>query len=72
MAEISLTTKEAVEYVLREHELSKYSLAINHLKVRPIMINNYLNGTRMGEETATRFKDIFGIIITDVFKRGKA
>lgn len=70
----SLTTKEAVKYVLINNLVnSKYHLA-KLLSIEPIMINNYLKkNTRMGVETAATINELFNIVITDVYdSRSKA
>lgn len=64
---MNLKTKEAVQHVLATEKVrSKYALA-KVLQVNAIMINNYLNRTRMGTATAERFKQAFNITITDVY-----
>lgn len=68
---LKLTTKEAVVYVLSKYKLSKYRLA-QSLGRRPIMVDNYLNKTRMSEETADTFRELYNIEITDAYSRGKA
>jgi len=61
------TTEEAVAYVIiQEIVRSKYALAVA-LGIRPIMINNYLKGTRMGWAIAERFKELYNIEITDIY-----
>lgn len=67
---IELTTKEAVLKVLEDTSKSKYWLA-GILGRRPIMINNYLKGTRMSESTASIMLEKFSIKITDVYKLSK-
>ena len=65
-----MTTMEAVLHVLSINKgMSKYALA-GRLGRRPIMVDNWLNGTRMGGETADRFEDTFGIEITNAYRPG--
>lgn len=45
---------------------TKYAVA-KQLGVRPIMIDHYLNGSRMKQDTADRFQELFGYEITDVY-----
>lgn len=61
-----MNTKDAVHHVLVTTRKSKYRLA-RDLGVAPIMIDNYLNGTRMGVERAKTFLDLFNIVIEDVY-----
>lgn len=65
-----MTTKLAVMTVVAEHEIrSLYQLASmlsnEEIKVQPIQISNYLNGTRMSGRVARRFFELFNIHIED-------
>ena len=63
-----LTTKAAVLFILADRKISKYRMA-KDIGVQPIMIDNYSGprGTKMGEATAKRFEDIYGIEIIDTY-----
>lgn len=61
-----LTTQAAVEKVLKDREISKYRMA-QDLDVGGIMINHYLDGTRMRHATAKKFFAKYGVEITDVY-----
>ena len=64
---IELTTKAAIEHVLSSGA-SKYSVA-KLLALSPIMVNNYLKGTKMSHATASKMEALFGIKITDSVQR---
>jgi len=66
---MKLITKEAILYVLalRNGPPSKYALAKAMRLKSPIMIDHYLNGTRMKKDTAEEFERTFGITITDIY-----
>lgn len=62
-----MKTKDAVRKVLVDNDMSMYRLA-KHLKLQPIMIKNYIaKGTRMSGRTACKFKELYGITISDVY-----
>ncbi len=64
---MKLTTREAVLYVLSQRAgPSKYALA-KALGHSPIMIDHYLNGSRMKQATADVFNNTFGIEISDLY-----
>lgn len=65
-----LTTKEAVIFVLRDKDISKYRLA-QTLGIQPIMVDNYMNNTRMGKKTADKFETLYDIEISDVYNNRK-
>ena len=64
-----MTTKEAVEHVLKSRALSKYRLAKMLDLASPSSINQYQRGTSMSAETAVKFHALFGITISDVHVR---
>jgi len=62
-----MNTQAAVLKILAGAEApSKYALA-KLLKVQPIMISHYLNGSRMRQAKADIIKDKFNIVVTDVY-----
>jgi len=62
-----MKTKLAILKVLSGREApSKYALA-KALGVRPIMIDHYLNGSRMKQGQADKFKEVFDIELSDVY-----
>lgn len=61
-----MKTRDAVIHVLKEEGISKYKLA-KDIGCTPIMINHYLNITRMRQGIADRFKLAYGIDIDDVY-----
>lgn len=72
MTEEVMTTKEAIKYVAEHFGVpSRYALAQalsdEELKVQPIQISNYLNGTRMSKKVAVRFQEVYGVVISDVY-----
>lgn len=64
---IELTTKEAVEYLLNEKEMTKYGAA-KALDVSVSSINQWLGRTKASEKMAKRFAKRFDIKITDVYE----
>ncbi|MCI4435397.1 MAG: hypothetical protein JHC33_01120 [Ignisphaera sp.] len=63
-----LTTRQAVEYLLREG-YSKYRIS-KFLGVQPIMVQHYLRGgTRMSTATAHKMEQLFNIFITDTYQK---
>ena len=71
----TLDTAEAIKYVVEHfgitsmYQLAK-SLSDETLKVQPIQISNYLNGTRMSQKVADRFFETYGIVIGDAHAPG--
>ena len=62
-----MNTKAAIRHVLTVTQKSKYRLA-RDLDIAPIMIDNYMNSTRMGIKTYEKFKNLFpNTIIDDVY-----
>lgn len=61
-----MNTREAVIYVLKEEGISKYRMGYD-LGVRPIMIDHYLNKSRMKQDTADKFEAKYNIHIDDVY-----
>ena len=62
-----MKTKDAILHVLSGRAApSKYALA-KAIGVRPIMIDHYLNGSRMKQGTADSFTSVFDIEISDVY-----
>jgi hypothetical protein len=71
---MKLTSKEAIEYVIKEYGYnSYYSIAAelsktDTVKVQTIQISNYHKGRRvMGQKVAEHFLVVFGIEITDTY-----
>ena len=72
MGQLAMTAAQAIEYAQRVFEVpSAYAMAKalsdDTVKVQPIQIANYLNGTRMSKKVADRFHATYGITITDAF-----
>lgn len=65
-----MITKNAVAKVLKEEDISKYRMA-KDLDKQPIMIDNYLKGTRMGVKTAEKFLTLYGVEISDAYTNRK-
>ena len=62
-----MKTRDAILHVLgKASGPSKYGLA-KLLKVQPIMVDHYLNGSRMKQDKADKFEHLFGIKLTDVY-----
>lgn len=62
-----MRTKPAIlEVLAKRGGPSKYALA-KALGVRPIMIDHYLNGSRMKQGQADKFKELFDIELDDVY-----
>ena len=62
-----MKTQDALLNVLSRRDApTKYAVA-QLLKVQPIMIDHYLNGSRMRQDKAELFQEIFDIEITDVY-----
>lgn len=61
-----MNTAEAIRKILLETGKSKYRLS-KDLEIAPIMIDNYLKGTRMGIKTYSRFIAKWDIKIDDVY-----
>ena len=62
-----MKTKLAILEVLSKRDASsKYALA-KALGVRPIMVDHYLNGSRMKQGQADKFKELFDIELDDVY-----
>lgn len=62
-----MVTAEAVREVLQSFELSKYALAKSLDMASATSVNQWLRGTRMHEDTASRFTELYGITIDDAF-----
>ncbi|AFV51110.1 DNA binding protein [Vibrio phage VPMS1] len=60
-----MKTIEAVQHVLETQGITKYRLAMS-LGLAPVSINQYLRGTCMSQATADKFKQVYGITVTDV------
>lgn len=63
---LKLATGEAVAKVLKMKNISKYKMA-QQIGVSPIMISNYLSGSKMRQKIADTFETYYGIEISDVF-----
>ena len=61
-----MTTKEFVEWALKEHKLTQYRLG-KYLKLSPVSIAQYLRGTRMSNRTAAIVLAKYNVTITDAF-----
>ena len=62
-----MKTSQAIVQVLTGKDApSKYALP-KALDVRPIMIDHYLNGSRMKQKNADKFESLFGIKLSDVY-----
>jgi len=59
-----MKTKEAVAYILKEHQLTKYRLA-QLLGAQPPSVDQWLRNTRMSKAYADIIKILFHIEITD-------
>lgn len=64
-----MTSQEAIRYLTKS--LSMYYIA-KQIEVAPISVSNYRSGkNKMGLDTAERFKNVFGIKITDASRPGR-
>jgi hypothetical protein len=59
-----MKTKEAVEHILKTHNITRYKLA-TELGAHPPTVYQWVKRTRMSEAYAEKFKERFGITITD-------
>jgi ribosome-binding protein aMBF1 (putative translation factor) len=62
-----MTMYEAVVHLINDRGLSRYYIA-KRMQIQPIMVRNWLNGTRPRQETANRFAELFNIKITNVYR----
>ena len=68
---IELTTKEAIEHLVRQGN-SKYRIS-KLLGVQPIMVHHYSRGSaRMSTVNANKMMQLFSIFITDTYKKKQA
>lgn len=70
-----MTAAEAIEYVAYVHKIKSLyeiakALSTKDLNVQPIQISNYREGSKMSSKVADRFKDVYGITISDVHNPG--
>ena len=63
-----MNTADAVQFVLDMTELSKYRMAKELGLASATSINQWLRGTRMSEEFATKFEALYGVKIDDAVR----
>lgn len=61
-------TTEAVEYVLCLTDLTKYRMAKELGLASATSINQWLRGTRMSEEFAKKFEELYGVEVNDAVR----
>lgn len=62
-----MKTAKAVQAALSNTGLSKYALAKALGMASSVSVNQWLRGTRMSVDTATKFEHLYGIVIDDSF-----
>lgn len=66
-----MNTKDAITYLLKEHNLSKYAFA-KSIGVAPPYITNWLNHTCMSDYYAQKVEEMYGIRILDQRNPGRS
>lgn len=59
-----MKTKQAVSFVLKQHNLSKYALA-KKMGAQPPSVDQWLRRTRMSKAYALKFYQLFKVQVTD-------
>lgn len=63
-----MNTTAAVEYVLSLTGLTKYRMAKELGLASATSINQWLRGTRMSEEFADKFEELYGVKVNDAVR----
>jgi hypothetical protein len=61
---LELSTSEAVYYVMKKHNLTKYAIAVQ-VGAAPTSAYQWARNTRMSEYFAAEFERVFNVYITD-------
>lgn len=62
-----MRTAQAVAFVLKDQGLTKYGLAKALGLGATTSVYQWLKGTRMNSTSATKFEELYGITISDVY-----
>ena len=61
---VKMNTKEAILFVLEDENISKYKMA-QELGCAPILVNYWLNGTKMGVQYRELFELVYKVKIDE-------
>lgn len=59
-----MRTAEAVQFILDDENISKYRMA-HDLGCAPVLVNYWLNGTKMGKQYRELFETVYKVVIND-------